>query len=72
MADYKVLASQCGGEVDCPKVARGAVGMIAIVGPVITDPAELAALGVGPREGAVQITEKLYCDGHVALEGRAT
>lgn len=72
MIDYQVLASICGGGPDCPKVARRAPGVVAIVGSLITDPADLAALGVGPGEGAVQITEELYCDGHAALGGRTT
>ncbi|MGH3776344.1 MAG: hypothetical protein ACRDRR_11535 [Pseudonocardiaceae bacterium] len=72
MANYEVLVSECGGGVDCAKVARRRPDMIAIVGQAITDPVELATLGVGPGECAVQITEKLYCDGHEALEGRTT
>jgi len=67
MADYEVLAVECKPRPDCSKVARGAAGRIAIVGEAITDPAELAALGVSPGEGAVQITEALYRAGHDSL-----
>lgn len=41
--------------------------MVAIVGPAITDAETLAALGVGPGEGAVEITETLYRAGHESL-----
>lgn len=67
MPDYEVLASECRPQPDCPKVARGAAGMVTIVGSVITEPEALAALGVGPGEGAVQITEALYRAGHKKL-----
>jgi len=60
------------GGPDCPKVARGAAGVVAIVGSVITDPKTLAALGVGPGEGAVQITETLYRAGHDGLADHTT
>lgn len=72
MVHYEVLAVECGGGPDCPKVARRAPGLVAIVGPVITDPEALAALGVGSGEGAVQITESLYCAGHNGMSGQAT
>lgn len=61
-AAYEVLASDCGcdPEPHCPKVARRLPGLVAIVGPAVTDPEALAALGIGPGEGAVEITEALY------------
>lgn len=71
MPNYEVLASSCYPHDTCPKVARGVPGMVAIVGTAITDPETLAALGVGPGEGAVQITEVLYRAGHLGLEGQA-
>lgn len=67
MADYEVLASTCDPHPQCPKVARGAPGMVAIVGQIINDPEELVVLGVGLGEGAVQITEALYRSGHESL-----
>lgn len=72
MTHYKVLASDCPPGLNCPKVARGAPGMVAIVGPAVTDPVALAELGVGPGEGAVEITEALYRAGHDSLRGAAT
>lgn len=72
MPDYDVLASSCFPDDSCPKVAQRVPGMVAIVGDPITDPVELATLGVGPGEGAVQITEVLYRAGHAGLEGRTT
>lgn len=73
MADYEVLASDCPPDLTCPKVARGrAHGPLVIVGPLITDPDSLFALGVGPGEGAVEITEALYRAGHESLEGKTT
>ncbi len=71
MADYEVLASGCEPFPNCPKVALGAGGLVAIVGELITDPTALAALGVGPGEAAVQISETLYCAGHEGLAGHA-
>lgn len=70
MLDYEVLASSCFPDDSCPKVAQRVPGKVAIVGDSITDPEELAALGVGPGEAAVQITEVLYRAGHAGLEGR--
>lgn len=67
MADYQVLALECNPKPECPKVARGIPGTVAIVGELVTDPAALAALGVGPGEAAVQITEALYREGHDRL-----
>ncbi len=67
MADYEVLASICDPEPHCPKVARSAPGIVAVVGQVISDPEALVALGVGPGEGAVEITEALYRAGHQSL-----
>ncbi len=67
MANYEVLTSGCDPYPNCPKVARGAGGMVAIVGELITDSAALAALGVGPGEAAVQITETLYRECHDRL-----
>lgn len=65
MVDYTLLASSCDIDPQCPKIARaGATGVLAVVGHVITDPESLVALGVGPGEGAVQITEALYRAGH--------
>lgn len=62
MAAYEVLASDCScdPEPHCPKVARRVPVVVAIVGPAVTDPETLAALAVGPGEGAVEITEALY------------
>lgn len=65
--DYEVLATDCDPYPACPKVARGTPGRVAIVGQAITDPEALAALGVGPGEGAVEITEALYRAGHESL-----
>ncbi|MGH3521324.1 MAG: hypothetical protein ACRDU4_00525 [Mycobacterium sp.] len=48
-------------------MVRGASGSVAIVGRVITNPEALTALGVGPGEGAVEITEELYRAGHEGL-----
>ncbi|MGH3477644.1 MAG: hypothetical protein ACRDRY_05180 [Pseudonocardiaceae bacterium] len=48
-------------------MARRTAGLVTIVGPVITDVETLAALGVGPGEGAVEITEALYRAGHESL-----
>lgn len=67
MSDYEVLASTCDPYPQCPKVARGGADMVAIVGEIITDPEALVALGVGPGEGAVQISEALYRAGHKKL-----
>lgn len=67
MPDYEVLAADCNPYPQCPKVARHTAGMVTIVGPVITDVETLAALGVGPGEGAVEITEVLYRAGHESL-----
>ncbi len=67
MPDYEVLASNCDPYPQCPKVVRGASGSVAIVGRVITNPEALTALGVGPGEGAVEITEELYRAGHEGL-----
>ncbi|MGH4019259.1 MAG: hypothetical protein ACRDT0_08490 [Pseudonocardiaceae bacterium] len=69
MADYEMLASGCDPDPACPKVTRGTPGTVAIVGELITDPTALAALGVGPGEAAVQITEALYRAGHDGLGG---
>lgn len=66
--DYKLLTNDCPPGKDCPKVARSAAGRIAIVGVRITDPEALAALGVGPGEAAVEITEPLYRAGYDGLE----
>lgn len=71
MADYDVLVSDCPPDLTCPKVARRAHGPVVIVGPLITDSESLSALGVGPGEGAVEITEVLYRAGHDSL-GRPT
>lgn len=71
MTQYEVLASDCPPGMDCPKVARGVVGRVAIVGPTVTDPVALVQLGVGPGESAVEITEALYRAGHDGLEGTA-
>ena len=67
MPDFEVLASNCDPYPQCPKVVRGTLGRVAIVGQAITDPGALAALGVGPGEGAVEITEELYRAGHESL-----
>lgn len=67
MVRYEVLASDCDPDPRCPKVARRTAGVVAIVGPAITDPEALAALGVGPGEGAVEITEVLYRAGYESL-----
>lgn len=68
MPEYTLLAGACPPGKDCPKVARSAVGTVAIVGAQITDPAALALLGVGPGEAAVEITEVLYRAGYDSLE----
>lgn len=60
MSEFRVLVGECPPGKDCPKVARSAPGMVAIVGVQITDPKALAALGVGPGEAAVEITESMY------------
>lgn len=70
MAHYEVLARSCFPDDSCPKVARRVPERVAIVGDLITDPEELAALGVGVGEGAVEITEVLYRSGYAGLEGR--
>ncbi|HEU0087421.1 MAG TPA: hypothetical protein VFQ77_07200 [Pseudonocardiaceae bacterium] len=73
MTRYEVLASDdCPPDMTCPKVARSAGDRVAIVGQAITDPAALVELGVGPGEGAIEITEALYRAGHDSLEGRVT
>ena len=67
MADYEVLAQDCKPQPNCPKVARRVPGVVAIVGPALTDPETLSALGVGPGEGAVEITDALYRAGYESL-----
>ena len=68
MFDYEVIASHCDPYPQCPKVARGTPGRVAVVGEAITHPEALAALGVGPGEAAVEITETLYRAGHEGLQ----
>lgn len=72
MTHYKMLASDCLPDVTCPKVACRVPGMVAIVGTAVTDPDMLAELGVGPGEGAVEITEALFRAGHDSLGSAAT
>ncbi|MGH8903745.1 MAG: hypothetical protein ACRDYA_19245 [Egibacteraceae bacterium] len=67
MPDYELLAHECPPGTDCPKVARSATGTVVIVGAQITDLAALTALGVGPSEAAVEITEALYQAGYDGL-----
>lgn len=71
MVNYEVLASDCPPDMTCPKVARRVPGRVAIVGPLITESEQLSVLGVGPGEGAVEISEVLYRAGHEGLEGKA-
>jgi hypothetical protein len=69
MPDYEILAGHCPPGEDCPKVARTRrPGKIAIVGKRITNPAVLAALGVGEGEVAVEINESLYREGSDSLD----
>jgi hypothetical protein len=65
MPAYEILAGHCPPGEDCPKVARTPrrPGKVAIVGRRITNPAVLAALGVGEGEMAVEIDESLYREG---------
>ena len=72
MTQYEVLASDCPPGMDCPKVARGAAGVVTIVGRAVTDPVALVKLGVGPGESAVEITETLFRASHDSLEGTST
>ncbi len=72
MINYEVLATDCPNGDDCPKVAAGEPGAVAIVGVPIADAQSLAALGVGPGELAVRISEELYRAGYLGLEGRRT
>lgn len=67
---YEILAADpCPPGVQCPKIARPRrqPARIAIVGKRITDPAVLAALGVGLDEAAVEINEPLYREGYHGL-----
>lgn len=59
MMELSILVGECPPGKDCPKVARSSRGMVAIVGERITDPQALSALGVGPGEAAVEITESM-------------
>lgn len=60
MVEFSILADNpCPPGKDCPKVARSSGGMVAVVGERITDPEALRALGVGPGEAAVEITESM-------------
>jgi hypothetical protein len=70
---YEPLSSEgtCPPGLNCPTVRRDrSTGTVAIVGTVITDPARLAELGVGPGEAAVEITETMYRSGFDGLERR--
>ena len=61
----------CPPGLNCPTVRRDRrTGGVAVVGAVITDPARLAELGVGPGEAAVEITEEKYRSGYDGLERR--
>lgn len=45
----------CSSGRTCPAVKRTEGGSLVIVGAVITDPAILAQLGIGPGETAIEI-----------------
>ena len=65
---YEVLALDCKGEFDCPKVVRRSPGMLTVVGMAVTEPVEMSALGASSGEGAVDICEQLLRSAYAALE----
>ncbi|MDX3001472.1 hypothetical protein PWY87_07320 [Kribbella solani] len=71
MSGYIVIAGECPPGKDCPKVARASADRIVVVGELISDPAALAALGVGRGEAAVEISEVLYREAADLLAGTA-
>ncbi|MGH8887306.1 MAG: hypothetical protein ACRDYX_19500 [Egibacteraceae bacterium] len=70
MSDYIILAEElsCPPELQCPKISRTPRRTIAVVGVQITSPEALAALGVGPGEAAVEVSEPLYRAGYQCLD----
>ncbi len=52
----KARGSGCGSGDTCEGTHRSDRATAAVVGRQITDPAELAQLGIGPGENAVEVT----------------